>query len=189
MSEEGGTSVSVGFFMSYADALRPFTFERAEESHEEDRFDPKTGKKVGTEKVVDVEGGTYVRLPVGLQAALGAFGPVQLGEVEEADEHDMGSPAEDGTEGFLEALGEILGCQVESFGGEYSMVGFNVALKGDYADDSYDPTSRMSAGPSIHLSKVMEMGDRVKALSKKMKALGFKDLGKPVVYNAFSVCY
>ena len=186
MSEEGGTSLSVGFFMSYADALRPFTFEREEESHEEDRFHPKTGKKVGTETVVDVEGGTYVRVPVGLEAALGAFGPVQLGD---GEDETMGSPSEDGTEEFLEALAGILGCQVEHFGGEYSFVGFNVAVKGDYADDSYDPTSRFSAGSSIYLSKAMEMGDRVKALSKKMKAIGYKDLGKPVVYNAFSVCY
>jgi hypothetical protein len=186
MSEEGGTSLSVGFFMSYADALRPFVFERAEESHEEDRFDAKTGKKVGTETVVDVEGGTYVKLPTGLQAALGAFGPVQLGD---GEDEKMGSPGEDAIEEFLEALGEILGCQVEDFGGECPMVGFNVALKGDYADDSYDATGRWSAGSSIYLSKVMEMGDRVKSLSKKMKALGFKDLGKPVVYNALTVCY
>jgi hypothetical protein len=186
MSEEGGTSVSVGFFMSYADAMRPFTFERKESSHEEDRFDAKTGKKVGTEKVVDVEEGTYVKLPTGLKAALGAFGPVRLGD---GEDEDMGSPGEDGTEDFLEALGSMLGCQVESFGGEYQYVGFNAALNGDYAKDSYDPTSRMSAGPSLYLSKVMEMGERVKELSKKMKALGFKDLGKPVVYNAFMVCY
>jgi hypothetical protein len=182
MSEEGGTSVSVGFFMSYADALRPFTFERAEESREEDRFHPKTGKKVGVEKVVDAEGGTYVRLP-GLDDT---WGPVQLGD---AEDEDMGSPGEDGTEEFLESLAGILGCQVESFGGEHSLVGFNVALKGDYADDSYDPTCHMSAGPSIYLSKVMEMGHLVKSLSKKMKDMGFKDLGKPVVYNAFSVSY
>jgi hypothetical protein len=182
MSEEGGTSLSVGFFMSYADALRPFTFERAEESHEEDRFDAKTGKKVGTETVVDVEGGTYVKLPGSDES----WGPVQLGD---GEDEEMGSPGEDGTEEFLEALGHILGCQVEHFGGQYSLVGFNVAVKGDYADDSYDPTSRFSAGSSIYLSKAMEMGDRAKSLSKKMRELGFKDLGKPVVYNAFSVSY
>jgi hypothetical protein len=186
MAEEGGSSLSVGFFMSYADALRPFCFERAEESHEEDRFDTKTGRKTGTETVVDVEGGTYVRIPVGLQAALGAFGPVSLGD---GEDEQMGSPGEDGTEGFLEALAEVLGCQVEHFGGEYSYVGFNVAVNADYAKDSYDPTGRFSAGSSLYLSKVMEMGDRVKELSKKMKALGYKDLGKPVVYNAFTVSY
>jgi len=182
MSEEGGTSLSVGFFMPYADALRPFAFEKAEVSHEEDRFHPKTGKKVGTEKVVDAEGGWYVKLPGDDEE----WGPVRLGD---DGEEQQGSPAEDGTEEFLEALGGVLGCQVESFGGECPLVGFNVALKGDYADDSYDATGRWSAGSSIYLSKVMEMGDRVKSLSKKMKALGFKDLGKPVVYNALTVCY
>lgn len=182
MSEEGGTSVSVGFFMSYADALRPFVFEKAEESHEEDRFDKKTGKKTGTEKVVDVEGGTYVKLP----SVEGEWGPVVLGD---GEDEEMGSPAEDGTEEFLETLAGILGCQVESFGGEYTFVGFNVALKGDYADDSYDPSSHFSAGDSLYLSKVMEMGDRVKSLSKKMKEVGYKDIGKPVIYNAFTVCY
>lgn len=186
-SVDGGTSVSVGFFMSYADALRPFTFERAEEYHEEDRFDEKTGKKVGTEKVVDVEGGTYVKLPTGLQAALGAFGPVYLGDKEG---EQMGSPCEDGTEEFLEALGDLLGCGVEHFGGpHYTFVGFNVALGEDYANDGYDVSSDLSAGSSLYLSKVVEMGDRVKELSKKMKALGYKDLGKPVVYNAFAVSY
>ena len=185
MSEEGGTSVSVGFFMSYADALRPFVFEKAEESHEEDRFNPKSGKKTGTEKVVDVEGGKYVKLP-GVE---GEWGPVYFGHEDDADADGCGSPGEDGTEEFLEALGGILGCQVEWFGGVYTWVGFNVAIRGDYANDSYDATSRFSAGDSLYLSKVMEMGDRVKHLSKKMKELGYKDFGKPVVYNALMVCY
>lgn len=185
MSEEGGTSVSVGFFMSYADALRPFCFEKEEVSHEEDRFNPKSGKKTGTEKVIDVEGGTYVRLP----ASNDEYGPVHFGQESDADAEGCGSPAEDGTEEFLEALGRALGCQVESFGGVYTWVGFNVAVKGDYADDSYDCTSHFSAGDSLYLSKVMEMGDRVKQLSKNMKALGYKDIGKPVVYNALAVCY
>lgn len=182
MAEEGGTSLSVGFFMSYADALRPFAFEKAEESREEDRFDQRTGAKVGTETVVTVEGGTYVKLPGSDEE----WGPVQLGD---GEDEDMGSPGEDGTEGFLEALGEILGCQVEAFGGEYAWVGFNVALREDYADDSYDATSRFSAGGSLYLSKVVEMGDRAKSLSKKMGEVGFKDPGKPVVYNALTVCY
>ena len=182
MSEEGGTSLSVGFFMPYADALRPFAFEKAEVSHEEDRFHPKTGKKVGTEKVVDAEGGWYVKLPGDDEE----WGPVRLGD---DGEEQQGSPAEDGTEEFLEALGGVLGCQVESFGGECPLVGFNVALKGDYADDSYDPTCHMSAGPSLYLGKVMEMADRVRSLSKAMKAVGLKPPSKAVVYSAFTVCY
>lgn len=182
MAEEGGTSVNVGFFMSYEDALKPFVFEKEEVSHEEDRFHPKSGKKVGAEKVVDVEGGKYVKLPGSDEE----WGPVFFGDEES---EGCGSPAEDGTEGFLEAMGGILGCEVEHFGGQYSFVGFNVAVKADRADDDYDPTSRFSAGSSLYFAKVVEMGDRVKALSKKMKDLGFKDLGKPVVYNSFTVCY
>lgn len=182
MSEEGGSSIGVGFFMSYADALRPFTFEKAEESHEEDVFSTKTGQKTGTKTVVDVEGGTYVKLPGSDEE----WGPVRLGD---GEDEEMGSPGEDGTEEFLEALGAILGCEVENFGGQYSWVGFDVSLKEDRADDSYDATGRWSAGSSVYLSKVMEMGDRVKSLSKKMKDMGFKDLGEPVVYNALTVCY
>jgi hypothetical protein len=185
MAEEGGSSLSVGVFMSYKDACTPFLFEKKEVSHKEDRFDPKTGKKVGTEKVVDVEGGTYVRIP----GVDGEWGPVCFGDDSDADSEGCGSPCEDGTEEFLEALGGVLGCQVETFGGVYTWVGFNVAVGGDYAKDSYDCTSRWSAGDSLYLSKVVEMGDRAQSLLKKMKGMGFKDLGKPVVYNALQVCY
>lgn len=182
MGVEGGTSVSVGFFMSYADALRPFTFERDEESHEEDRFDEKTGRKKGTKKVVDVEAGTYVKLPGSDEV----YGPVVLGD---GEDEEMASPCEDGTEEFLESLADILGCQVETFGGpSYTLIGFNVALKEDYADDDYEVTGNLSAGSSLYLSNVVEMGERVRALSLKMKEMGYADPGRPVVYNAFEVC-
>lgn len=181
MGVEGGTSIGVGFTMSYADALRPFTFEKKEESHEEDVFSEKTGQKTGQKKVVDVEGGTYVKLPGSDEE----WGPVQLGD---AEDEDMGSPGEDGTEEFLEALGVLLGCRVEDFGGpSYTFVGFNVAFKAEYDGEGYDVTGNLSAGGDLYLSKVMEMGDRVQSLSKKMKELGFKKLPKPTVYNAFSV--
>lgn len=149
---EAGSSLSVGFFMSYEDALRPF--------------------------LVKKKGELFVKLP----GSDKKWGPVFFGE-------DGGSPGQDDgiEELFEDELSELLGCQIESFGGEYSWVGFNVALVEDHAGDSYDCTGDISAGASIHLSKMVEMAGRAKSLSKRMAELGYKDLGEPRVYNAVTV--
>lgn len=177
---EGSTSVSVGFYMSYEDALKPFCFKKEEVSHEEDRFSKKTGEKIGTKKVIDMKGGTYIRLP-GVDQE---WGPCVF-EDESGD--GCGSPAEHNTYDFLDALGELLNCQVESFGGYYQFVGFNVALKEDYLDDSYDCSFDFSASGSLRLDKMAEMSHRAELLKQKMIGLGYEDPGLPLVYNACSV--
>lgn len=180
MSEDASSSLSVGYFMSYEDAITPFLVELAEESHEEDVFSSKTGQKTGVKKVVTREAGRYATLKGHIDDD-DVWGPVEFGE-------DGGSPANDGTEDFFEALAGGLGCQVEIFGGYYHQwIGFNVASPDEYADDSYDATSHTSAGPSIHFAKMLEMGERLKSLSKRMGEMGFKDLGSPLVYNVLKV--
>lgn len=55
MSTEYDFYSRVGFVFKAADVIKPFAEKVREESHREERFDPKTGKKSGTEKVVDRE--------------------------------------------------------------------------------------------------------------------------------------
>lgn len=181
MSSDVSSWIGAGFVLSYADALRPFTFEQAEESHEEPRFDAKTGKPGAPERVVTREAGLYVKLPGSSQS----WGPVVLGD---GEDEEMGTPMQDGTEEFLEALGDMLECRVDEFGGPYcSYVGFNVVLQEDHIPDgSYEPTSRISAGAGICLSNMADIFGRAASLRRRMLKVGFKDedINLPQVYNA-----
>lgn len=180
MSIDASVSLSVGFFMSYENAVKPFVFLKKEKSHGENRYDPKTGRKVSVEKVIDVEGGKYLKLPGSEEE----WGPIHFGE----ETHEGGSPSDDGVEGFFEDLSILLGCEIELFGGELSYIGFTMAGSDDYGCDSYDPHDCISVGPSLYLAKIPAMTERAKLLSKKMQKLGLKP-GQPVVYMACEVCY
>lgn len=147
----------VGFFMSYGEALRPFSYEM-DGSHGE-------------------EAGTYVKLP----NVKGTWGPVQLG----SNDEEMGSPGYDGTEDFLEELGSLLNCRIEAFGGEFSFVGFSVSENEDYLSDSYDPSSRSSVGRSLSFEKVLSMKDRVQTLRQKMEEFGYKDVGEAKIFSIY----
>lgn len=182
MSIDASVSLSVGFFMSYENAVKPFVFLKKEKSHGENRYDPKTGRKVSVEKVIDVEGGKYLKLPGSEEE----WGPIHF---DRESPHDGGSPSDDGVEGFFEDLSILLGCKIELFGGELSYIGFTVAGSDDYGCDSYDPHGYISVGPSLYLAKIPAMIKRADLLSKKMKELGLKVTGKPVVYTACGVCY
>lgn len=144
-AEGGGVSLKVGFFLPWEDVVKVLAYEREEVSHEEDRFDPKSGRKTGTEKVVDEEGGQYVRVT---EDGKSWFCP------EDYKPYDL-----DDEEGLLEELGARVGCGVSTFGGgDLWMVAFD--LLGDSCEvpnTSYDPHPDWSAGRSISLGKLVEM--------------------------------
>jgi len=52
--------LAVGFRISDADLMKRFAKKEPEKSHMEKRFDPKTGKRLKDEKVIDYEGGEFL---------------------------------------------------------------------------------------------------------------------------------
>lgn len=168
-AEGGGVDLQVGFMLEYAEVVKAFAFEKAEVSHEEDRFDPKSGKKTETEKVVDSEGGTWVRLN-GVEC--NANGEWHDGELEP----------------FFEELGAHLGCGVSTFGGgELGMVAFN--LVGDDANvpnTSYDPHQDWSVGSALDLEKLAGLWPELNRVARKMRELGLQP-SKPSVFAAMVV--
>ena len=57
MGRDTDSSITVGYVIDVDDFFKPFLKKRKEKSHMEPRFDPKTGKPAGEEKVVDQEAG------------------------------------------------------------------------------------------------------------------------------------
>ena len=60
MSTEYSFHVAVGYEVSFKELARGRLKRLREKSRLEDRFDPRTGKKTGQEKVVEREAGTYL---------------------------------------------------------------------------------------------------------------------------------
>lgn len=175
-AECGGVTLTVGFFLPWEDVCAALAFEQAEESHEEDRFDPKTGRKSGTETVVDREGGRYLRFEEGGRAW---YCP------EDSKPYDL-----DDEEAFLEELGARAGCGVATFGGgETWYVSFN--LVGDSCEvpgTSYDPHSDWSAGRALSLSKLVEMTSSFKGreVRDRLEGMGLK-VGEVLVFPEMTV--
>jgi len=165
MSEEGSSEICVGFFMTLEEALKPFLVTQDEISHLEDRFDPKTGKKIEPVKVVDREKGVYAKLPNSVELLV--------------KDDDM-------PEEFLKFLRETLGIlNITSFGGgDCTFIGFDVARANDYEDDtSYDPSCHFSVGGSLKFTRVLEMIRPLSDLGKKLKDLGY-EVGQPCIFSA-----
>lgn len=169
-AEGGGVDVKVGFMVPYEDLVKPLTFEKAEESHLEDRFDPKTGAKLEPEKVVDVEAGPWVRL--------------------NGKEWPLEEWWDSAMEEFFEELGAHVGCGVSTFGGHhYGWVAFD--LLGDSCEvpnTSYDCHSDWSAGRALSLSKVVEMTTSFKGqeVRDKLRGMGL-EIGEVLIFPALSV--
>lgn len=128
------------------DSMRKITEEK---SHMEDRFDPKTGKKLAPVKVIDEEGGLECFLVDGTEL------------------EDMYSLAE--------ALSEKLGCEVEcehGYSGEDFTITFSVNLPRTGQDDG--DWGRVSVGSSILFEEVISNKARaaVEKLGADLKALG-----------------
>lgn len=170
-AEGGGVDLKVGWALPFDDVVAKFRFEKAEESHLEDRFDPKTGAKLDPERVVDVHAGEWIR----------------LNGKEWPSEEWWDSSMEE----FFEELGSVLGCSVSGFGGqEYGQIAFDLA--GDpevYAKDtSYDPHQDWSVGSAIYFGKLQEAMDSFKAVEVRDKLAGMGlEVGPVVVFMAMHV--
>jgi len=154
MSIDFNFDLAVGFVLDKSDVLAPFGLESDERSHTEDRYDPKTGKKLEPVKVVDDLGGvTY-----------------ELHGDRYDDEHE-----------FLGALAGELDCSLD-FGGNYSdneTIYASVEIEFTGEDDL--DAGNISCGSSATLSTVIKSKRKVEALAKKLKKLGI-DPGVAKVY-------
>lgn len=177
-AECGNASLCVGFFLSWEEVVKALAYEREEVSHEEERFDAKTGGKVAPEKVVDEEGGRYVRVTEGGQSW---FCP------EGSKPHDL-----DDEDGFFEELGARVGCGVFHFGGgDVAYVAFD--LLGDSCnvpDTSYDVCDDWDAGSAISLGKMVEMTASFKGqeVRDRLEGMGLK-VGQVLIFPALHVTY
>lgn len=173
MSTDIFVSLGVGFVMAFDDVVDPFLNGITEEvSHEEKRFDPKTGECIGTVKVVDIEPGIRLALLPNSSKKWGI-------DVKTFDKID-----------FFSELGTLLGCNVIMFC-EGELVGFDVCKSSDtVADTSYYASDEVSIGSSLSLQKVMRMEARAKKLLLKMKKLGLRPRSsKPVIFEVCDISY
>ncbi len=140
-------NLGIGFVLDREDVLAPFRVEREEKFHMEDRFNPKTGKKVEPAKVVDEEAGEAFIL--------------------DGTHHD-----DDWS--FLEALSQKLGCDITNQGGysDDQTLYFTVKVKTTGEDGLED--GRMTVGYSIAFVTVIESSSSVMLLAAKLKKLGIE---------------
>jgi len=160
MGIDYSASLGIGFVVSNDDLLKPFTVETEEKFHMEDRFDPKTGKKLAPVKVIDEEGGeTY--------------------EFE-------GERYEDTYELF-DAMGKKLGCEIANQGGYSNGETLYVFVDGvEHTGEDDCDDGRFSVGTSVLFDEVARQKSALDKLAKAFKKYGI-DLGPAKVFVAWDI--
>jgi len=154
MSISYNFDLGVGFVLDKSEVLAPFAKNFPAKFHYEDRFDPKTGKKLTPTKVIDNEEGVVY----------------ELDGKEYDEEYEL-----------LEALAEKLRCNFGNGGGYSDCSTVYVAVELDTTgEDSYDD-GRASCGSSATLENVIKSKKAVEVLAKKLRKLGI-DPGVAKVY-------
>jgi hypothetical protein len=177
-AECGNASLVVGFFLPWADVCAALAYEREEKSHLEERFDEKTGRKKKPVKVVDEEGGRYIRVSPEGQEWLCP---------EDTKPYEL-----DDEEAFFEELGARVGCGVFHFGGgDVAYIAFD--LLGDSCsvpNTSYDVCDDWDAGSALSLSKVVETTSSFKGreVRERLEGMGLK-VGEVLIFPALHVTY
>lgn len=138
--------VGVGYIVSYNDAVKPFIKHVEEVAHMEDRFDPKTGKKLLPEKIIDT--------------------PASDGLFIDGDELDIYE--------FLDLLGQKLSCVVTQLNAEFEVEGgeitFQLRMKRDeFADIDF---GRLDIGGPLEYVDVLKQEQALKDLRVRMIKLG-----------------
>ncbi len=165
MGQDVSVSIVVGFTLPANKVLKAFAYQREEEFHFEERFDPKTGKSTGKNwKVVDQEGGTWV-------CAIPQGDPVKVdGDLDEP----ISCQDDVGEDSFWEDLGDLLECEVTPFD---TMVAFGIfGRPKPLPNTSYDPTSHISVDHARSLADVAShlLKRRLDELKKRMLKHGLK---------------
>jgi hypothetical protein len=166
MSVDHDAVTVVGFAISFEDFFKPLLKPSKEVSHMEDRFDPKTGKKLPTQaKVIDREAGFNI-----------VVGKEEFeGPQDESDLEGSWSPEDD----LMEAIGEHLGCSVSYTGDMYNGCCFYI---------TFEPTKLPSKDETYLLKDVAKYVKECERIRKAIKKLVKFDPGPAVVTSLMSVC-
>lgn len=188
-AESGHANVMVGFFVPWAAVVAALAYERAEEAHDEPRFDGKTGQPVEPERVVDVEGGRWLRVTPegGTWPCVGDpdDSPTAPFEFEGYD-----IPGVEPTPDLFKELSQRVGCEVSYFGGgETWYVAFDILPPGcEVSNTSYDLPCDFSAGSALSFGKVVEAMTSFKAqeVRDRLRGMGL-EVGEVLIFPALGI--
>ncbi len=147
-------SLAVGFVVAMDSLVKPFIVKKEEKFHMEDRFDPKTGKKIGQAKVVD-------------QSAEEEY--AYKGETYEC-RYEM-----------FEALEVDLDCSINSGGGYSDGKTAYISVEFE-TDDSGEDYGRVCVGGKATFEEVAKCKKKCADLKKTLTKLGVSSLGEAMVY-------
>lgn len=165
MSIDHDAVTVIGFYASFETFFKPLMVESEEVFHMEDRFDPKTGKKLKEqEKVVDREAGFDI--VIGDQKF---EGPACYDDLE-----GSWSPEDD----LMEAIGEHLDCSVSYTGDMYNGCCFFI---------TFEPKQLKSKDDEYQLKDVIKLADEFERIRKALKKLTKADPGPAVITSLMSV--
>lgn len=168
MRMDYSASTVIGFAVSVEDFFKKFLVRRDPEFNLEDRWDPKTGKKVEPESVMVRPGGYNVVFAPPLQNTVFTF---------EGPEDISGKfgwnwcPDQD----LISALGELFGCQV--------------FLEGDYPSNDFwicfQPNS-IKGSDTVPITAILKAQDEFNGIAARAIQLGV-EIGAPAVHTILSV--
>lgn len=156
----GYAGIAIGFEFSSEELADVFGEQVVEESHMEDRFDQRTGKKVGQVKVVDEEARIVCRLD---------------GKVFESDDWTS----------FADKLAKKVGCRATT---AFEFEGEGVVVIGPRMPNclhSGDTFYKVSLEGPMPMGPILKFGPELKRIGAALRKLGLKP-GKPVVRVCFS---
>ena len=162
MSIEYGAEIGIGYKLDEGDLYNFIEEIRISEDTVtyEDRYCPKTGKKLPTQEKIVKRGLTELKFIL---------------DGRDIEENDLWGP------GLANAIAEHLGCEVWS-GNEIYIFGVDIPI----AEEGGDFGFKFSFGPSYWLKDVIKSEESLKEVAVKLKKYGIKP-GKPMVYNLASV--
>ena len=155
-----GIGLAIGFTIRLEEFLKPFAKTREEEFHIEDRWDPKTGKKLEPVKVVDDEGDEWYE-----------YGAASMDEEE-----------------LMEAVGNNFKCNINYIGDcEASEAVLEITLDDVVytSEDDYDD-GRVSIGCSMKFEELVALQSRLRSTKQAFEEIGIV-LGEPKVMCSYSI--
>lgn len=158
MGIDYSVNLGIGYIIDSEDLFAPFRVDIPEKSHMEDRFDPKTGKKIAPVKVVDEEA---------------------------CEEYEYKGKRYEDVYDLSHALAKDLECGISNNGGYSDGDTYYVTV--DVAtDDSGLEEGRFIVGGAAKFDDVTAMRAQLTKLKKAFKKLGI-DLGEAKVFPQWDI--
>ncbi len=140
-------NLGIGYILDREDVVAPFRVDVPEKFHMEDRFSPKTGKKLEPVKVVDEEAGEAYVL-----------------DGKQYEEHWE----------FFEDLSKKLECDITNQGGYSDDQTLYFTVKVEKTDEDTLEDGRITLGPSITFDNITSSRAALTKLAKSLKKLGIE---------------